>query len=152
MSLLRNWQVPKKLTIHLLDTTPRRELKFRNTYFENHNSWIFLFTFIYLLILFLCQGSRWGGLGLEDTFGELFLSFYHTSSRDQTQVIWLSGKHIYPLSHLVCPKFTIFKTHNFSSCKHAHFVSGSVCIDEIFCSQVSPCLDVNVTKYSALWI
>lgn len=52
------------------------------------------FIFIYVGIWGVCHG----------TCVELILSFYHKGSRDQTWVIRLSIKHLYPLSHRASPQ------------------------------------------------
>lgn len=41
---------------------------------------------------------------LKDNLQRLFLSFYHMSAKDRTQVISLGSRHSYPLSHLIDPK------------------------------------------------
>lgn len=41
---------------------------------------------------------------LEDHLEESILSFQHVSPGDRTQVLRLSRKHLYPLSHLAYPQ------------------------------------------------
>lgn len=38
--------------------------------------------------------------GGQDSLQVLILTFYHVGSGDQTQVVSLGSKHIYPLSHI----------------------------------------------------
>lgn len=48
-------------------------------------------------------GACWGS---EDSLQELVLS-HHVSSRSQTQILSLSGKCLYPISHLVDPGWSL---------------------------------------------
>lgn len=66
---------------------------------------VFLTTFLYnsFYYLYLCGGGGtcvYRGMSIEDSFWESVLSFHYVSSRHQTQVFRLPGKHMYLQSHL----------------------------------------------------
>lgn len=80
-------------------------------YLHSHFTYIyFAFTlYVYLHYLLLCvdvcicvhmhaMTRVWRS---EDHLEELFLSFYHVGARDGTQMVRLSGKHLYLQSHVV---------------------------------------------------
>lgn len=55
----------------------------------------------------------------EDNLSGLVLSFYCVGPRDQTQVLRLGGKHLYPLSSVSCPRGNLLSqdVSTISTCK-----------------------------------
>lgn len=75
-------------------------------YFTHHLKRICLYSFIHSFIASVyacmpdCTKECVCVCPSEGNLKKLFVSFYHVSSGDQTQVVRLGGKHLYRLSHL----------------------------------------------------
>jgi hypothetical protein len=74
---------------------------------------------LYASYVFNCNYTYlvWGKMGrLKEYLWEMILSFDYMGLWDWTQVIRLSGKHLYPLSH-----FTYTQTHTHTlTCLYTH--------------------------------
>lgn len=60
----------------------------------------------------MCVFMYYGAcIEVREHFQESILSFHHVSDGDRTQVINLSSKHLYLLSHLACPVLSSLNDH-----------------------------------------